>query len=76
MVERLALGCFVRICLTDYHFWAEITSIHGAEVNATVRHLVDSDAANSNDAAQWIGRTVTLTATDIVDTGCDTLCWC
>jgi len=76
LLGRLTLGCFVKICLTDCDFWAEVTSIHGAQIHATVRHLVDQDGATSNNAAQWLGRAVTLTEADIADTGCDTLCWC
>lgn len=76
LAARLGRGCFVKVTLTDGDFWAEITSIHGTRANATLRHVVDQDGTYSKNADQWLGKTITVTESDIADTGCDTLCWC
>lgn len=76
VLARLVRGCFIKIRLTDHAFWAEVQTIHGNRVEATLRHLVDCKSADSSDATQWLGRLVTLTESNIIDTGCDTRCWC
>lgn len=75
-IGRLVPGCYVKIRLTDYDFWAEVQSVQDRQLNALVRSVVDEQSVNFADAAQWLGRTVSLTAADIQDTGCDHLCWC
>lgn len=75
-MARLVRGCFIKIRVEDHAFWAEVQSIRDTQVDATIRHLVDHNAADASDAAQWLGKLVTVTGSTIEDTGCDTLCWC
>jgi hypothetical protein len=73
---RLIPGCFIKTQLMGHEFWAEVQRVMGNELNATVRHVAETSDQLNPDARQWVGRTVTLTEGDILDTGCDHFCWC